>query len=129
MPALRQIVEGKLPAARQSKLPAKQSMEPKQSLMAAKQSMQPLQPTQPSQPKPETMKSEIKTAPEKRSEEGGVAGTIFVKVLSLVAGRADAKGDGVPISEMPITSLQFASYVHDITPSSSSPGRVLTRNT
>lgn len=67
-------------------------------------------------PKQQNTRPESKMAPTNPSNEGygGTPGSIFVKVLSLVAAPTGGKDGEVEVSEMPITSLQFASYVYSI---------------
>ncbi|EAQ85299.1 hypothetical protein CHGG_09313 [Chaetomium globosum CBS 148.51] len=58
----------------------------------------------------ESVKPATNMATEQRSGQGGTAGgSVFVKVLSLVAGPGGTDEDDVQISEMPISTLQFAS--------------------
>jgi len=66
----------------------------------------------PKQPEPKQETPEVKMAPEPRPEEGAKSSSdsIFVKILSLAAVPGADDGEA-QISEMPITSLQFTSYV------------------
>lgn len=75
----------------------------------------------------ESVKPATNMATEQRSGQGGTAGgSVFVKVLSLVAGPGGTDEDDVQISEMPISTLQFASYAHISTPYLSWLEQVLT---
>ncbi|KAH6640375.1 hypothetical protein F5144DRAFT_589863 [Chaetomium tenue] len=62
------------------------------------------------QPDQRSVKPATKMATENRSGEGSTTGgSVFVKVLSLVAGPGGTDEEDVQISEMPISTLQFAS--------------------
>ncbi len=70
------------------------------------------------QPDQGSVKPANKMPTEKRSGEGGTAGgNVFVKVLSLVVGPGGTDEENVQVSEMPISTLQFASYDHKPTAS------------
>lgn len=80
------------------------------------------------QPDQGSVKPATTMAAKKPSNKGDTAGgNVFVKVLSLVAGPGGTDEEDVQISEMPISTLQFASYEHKPTASLPWPEQALTK--